>query len=153
MICGNYKELIIPKKLNNQNWEKALAWLKSDAWKDLPQGRTDIDPGFYVLHSTRMSKLRSECQYETHRRYADIQMAIKGSDLLLVSLPEELKIAVPYSEEKDIDFLEGEPEKGHEIVLGFPLAVVLFPLDAHMPNVAMDNKPGETEKVVLKIAL
>ena len=154
MICGNYKELIIPKKLSSPNWEKALAWLKSDAWKDLPEGKTEIDgKNFYVLHTKRMTKMRGECQYETHKLYADIQMVIKGSETFYVSSREDLKEATPYSEEKDIDFLAGEPEKGHDIILSFPLAVAVFPWDAHMPSVAVNGTPAEEEKIVLKIAL
>jgi YhcH/YjgK/YiaL family protein len=156
MICANYKELIIPEKLKSPNWEKALEWLKGDSWKDLPPGKTEIDgPRIYALRQSYTSKLRKDCRYEGHRLYADVQMVIKGSDLVLVCLRDDLKIAEPYSAERDIDFLEGEPDKDkiHEVVLGFPMAAVLFPWDIHMPCVAPDDKPGEIEKVVLKVAL
>ena len=154
MICAPYKELFIPKKLMNANWEKALAWLKADSWKDVPPGRTEIaGPAFYVLRTSYMSKPRNECRYESHRLYADIQMAIKGSELLLVCHREGLKIAEPYSAEKDVDFLEGDPDPLHSIVLECPMAAVLFPWDVHMPSVALDNKPGQIEKVVLKVDL
>ena len=154
MICANYKELIIPEKLKSPNWEKALAWLKADSWKDIPEGKTEIDGSrIYVLRSTRTGKLPAECQYENHRLYADVQMPIKGSELQLVCLQEGLKIAVPYSAEKDVELFEGEPAAVHSIVLSFPLAAVYFPWDVHKPNISVDGRPAEVEKIVLKVAL
>lgn len=154
MICAPYKELIIPENLRSPNWEKALAWLKGDSWKALPLGKTEIDGAkVYVLRSSYTSKPLSECRYESHRLYADIQMVIKGNELLYVCLRDGLEIVQPYSAEKDIDFLEGKPEPLHSVVLGFPLAAVLFPWDVHMPSVAPDGWSGEVEKIVLKIAL
>ena len=154
MICAPYKEVVIPENLRSPNWDKALEWLKSDSWKNLPMGKTEIDgSNFYVLHSSNTTKLLKDCRYESHQRYADIQMGIKGSELILVCSREGLKLTEPYSAEKDIDFLEGEPVNGHTIVLSPPMAVVLFPWDVHMPGVALHNKPGEVEKIVLKVAL
>ena len=154
MICAPYKELIIPEKLKGPNWEKALAWLKADSWKDLPLGKTEIDGSrIYVLRQSFTSVPRNELRYESHRLYADIQMSISGTDLALVCLRDGLKVVEPYSAEKDIDFLEGEPEYEHEIVVSFPLAVVLFPWDVHKPRVVADGKPSQMEKVVLKVAL
>ena len=154
MICASNKELIIPENLMNAHWEKALEWLRGDLWKNIPLGKTEIDgDNVYALRSSYMSKNKNECRYESHRLYADIQMAIKGSELLLVCLRDGLKIAEPYSAEKDIDFLEGEPEVLHRIVLDFPLAVVLFPWDVHMPSVALADRPGKIEKIVVKVAL
>ena len=154
MICAPYNELIIPKNLRSPNWEKALEWLKGENWKNLPDGKTEIDgSNVFVLRSSRLSKPSAECRYESHRRYADIQMAIKGNALIQVCVRDGLKITEPYSEEKDIDFLEGEPNPVHFASLAFPLATVLFPWDVHMPDVALDDVPGELEKIVLKIAM
>ena len=154
MICASYKELMIPEKLMNPYWEKALSWLKKDLWKDIPIGKTEIDESrLYALRSSYASKIRSECRYESHRAYADIHMVIKGSELVLVCQRDGLKIVDPYSLEKDSDLLEGEPEYIHRIVLGFPMAVILFPWDVHMPSVASADRPSEVEKIVLKVAL
>jgi len=154
MICGNYKELVIPEKLKSPNWEKALAWLRTDSWKNIPEGKTEIDgTKVYVLRSNRMSKLRSECKYESHKLYADIQMVIKGGEIQLVCLRDGLNVVVPYSEEKDVDVLDGEAKFVNETVLSSPLAVVYLPWDIHMPNIALDDKPSNVDKIVMKVAL
>ncbi|MCL2320381.1 MAG: YhcH/YjgK/YiaL family protein [Treponema sp.] len=154
MICASYKELAIPAELKSANWEKALAWLKGESWKKLPPGKTEIDGAkVFVLHTSAMNKPLAECRWESHRLYADIQVAIKGSELIQVCQRKGLKVTEPYSAEKDVDFLEGKPEVIHSIVLAFPQAVVLFPWDVHMPSIAPDNKPGQVEKIVIKVAL
>ena len=154
MICAPYKELHIPSNLMNPNWEKALAWLKGDSWKNIPLGKTEINGArLFVLRSSISSRKQIECRYESHRLYADIQMALEGTEILKVCFRESLKVIVPYSAEKDIDFLEGEPEPVHTIILGYPHAVVLFPWDVHMPDVAIDDKPEKIEKIVLKVAM
>ena len=154
MICAPYKELSIPKNLRSPNWDKALEWLKGDNWKNLPAGKTEIDGSkVFVLRSSLLSKPRADCRYESHRLYADIQMAIEGSALILVCVRHGLKITEPYSAEKDIDFLEGEPDPVHRAALAFPLATVLFPWGVHMPDLALDDKPGKLEKIVIKVAL
>jgi YhcH/YjgK/YiaL family protein len=153
MICAPYKELSVPKDLGSPNWDKALAWLKSDSWKNLPDGKTEIDGSkVFVLRSSRTSKLLADCRYESHRLYADIQMAIEGSALILVCVRNGLNITEPYSAEKDVDFLEGEPDPVHRAALAFPLATILFPWDVHMPDLALD-KPGKLEKITMKVAL
>ena len=154
MICAPYKELVIPENLRNSGWKKALEWLKADSWKDIPMGKTEIDGAkIYAIRSTYSSKPLKECRYESHRVYADIQMLIKGTELIQVCFREELKVIELYSAEKDIDFLEGESKPIHSIVLSFPLAAVFFPWDAHMPCIAMDDKPDEVEKIIVKVAL
>ena len=154
MICASYKGLIIPENLKNPNWEKALVWLKEDSWKNLPLRKTEIDgEKLFVRRSSGMSKIQNECRYESHRFYADIQMLIKGSELVLVCPDDGMKVVEPYSEEKDIEFFSGEPEHVHRIVLGFPLVIIFFPWDIHMPSLALDNKPSEIDKIVLKVAL
>ena len=154
MICAPYKELRIPKNLRNPNFDKALEWLKGDNWKNLPDGKTEIDGSkVFVLRATRQTKPPAQGRYESHRIYADIQMAFKGSGLILVCVRDGLKVTEPYTAEKDVDFLTGEPKLIHYAALAFPLATVLFPWDVHMPDTAADDSGGEIEKITMKVAL
>ena len=155
MICAPYKELIIPDSLKSPNWDTALAWLKGDHFKNIPFGeKVEIDGNkVYVRRSSGLTKMRNECRYESHRLYADIQMLIKGSELFLVCPRDGMKISEHYSEEKDVDFLEGEPVLVHSIILTPPLAVAVFPWDLHMPGIALYDKPSDFDKIVMKIAL
>ncbi|GHV36828.1 beta-D-galactosidase [Spirochaetia bacterium] len=166
MVCASYKDLIVPEKFMNPNWEKALAWLKGESWKDLPEGKFEIDGSkVYALRSSYKTKLPEEVQYESHRRYGDIQMLISGAEIILVCNRDTLKVTVPYSNEKDIDFLESVPAPAspvvqsappapvHRVILGGTTAAIFFPEDAHKPCLAFSGPPAEVQKLVIKVAL
>ena len=154
MICAPYKELIIPEKLRSPNWDKAIAWLREDSWKDMPPGTTELDgKRLYVTRSVYMSKKRSERRYESHRINVDVHMVLKGSEAVFVCQRDVLKLVEPYSPENDSDLLDGEPDNVHRMILGFPMVLVLFPWDIHMTSLAPDDMPGEVEKLVFKVAI
>jgi YhcH/YjgK/YiaL family protein len=152
MIIANYKELVIPEKNKSPNWEKALAWLKTDSWKDVPMGKTEIDgSNVFVKHSSYVGKSENEWKYERHRFYADIQMPIKGTELQLVCHRDGLKVDIPYSEENDIEFFEREPGIDSRFILSFPMVAVYFPWEVHMTTLSVDGSPIEIEKVLIKV--
>ena len=154
MICADYHKLIISEKLMNKNWEKALVWLRGEDWKHTPLGKTEIDGSeVYATRSVYISKPPGEGRYESHRLYADIQMVIRGTEIILVCNREKLTPVVPYSQEEDTDFLEGDPPEAHRIILTQPSALVIFPWDAHKPGISFGENPSEVEKLVVKVAL
>ena len=70
-----------------------------------------------------------------------------------VRLYDRLFMVENPNEGKDVDFLEGEPDTYHSIILNFPLVAVYFPWDIHMPNIALNDKPSEIERVIVKVAV
>ena len=153
MICAACNYLAIPEKHMNHNWEKALEWIRAEKWKGLGEGKTEIDGDrVFVSRMKYTSKPIGECRYETHRIYADIQIVLKGAEMTDVCGMKDLQVTTPYSAEKDIEFFDGHPALVHRVILSFPLALVLFPEDAHKPSIALGS-PGEIEKVVFKVAL
>ena len=155
MIVAHYKELLIPDIIKSPNWEKALAWLKADSWKGIPmEDRFAIDgSNVSVRRSSTMTKPESEAQYETHRIYADIQMPIKGMELHMFCSKDGLKIADPYSEEKDVEFYEGNPAFDNRIILCFPMAAIFFPWDAHKTTLSVTGSATEIEKLYFKVRM
>jgi len=153
MICSNLDTLFILEKQENPNWKTALDWLKAQKWKDIPKGKTEIDGDrVYVLNQKYKSKPIEDCRYEAHQKYADIQISLSGVELIEVCRKDTLQTSVPYSTEEDIEFFEGSPDLVHRIVLSHPIALVLFPEDAHKPCIALGN-PQDVEKIVLKVAI
>jgi YhcH/YjgK/YiaL family protein len=153
MICAACNYLTIPEQYMNPNWEKALEWIRVEKWRNLGEGKTEIDGDrVFVSRMKYLSKPIGECRYETHRIYADIQIVLKGVEMADVCDMNDLRETTPYSAEKDIAFFDGNPALVHRVVLAFPLALALFPEDAHKPSIALGN-PAEIEKVVFKVAL
>ena len=86
-------------------------------------------------------------RWEAHRRYIDLQYVVRGTERIgYVNLnnlaPGE------YNAEKDISFHTGN---GDFLTLQPGSFMLLFPEDAHMPGIALDE-PAIVKKVVLKIA-
>ena len=153
MICANIDSLSIPIEDMSPNWKTALDWLKTQKWKNLPEGKSEIDENrVFVLRQNYKSKPIGECRYETHQKYADIQILLSGEELVDVCAKETLQTTEPYSAEKDIEFLDGSPAQIHRVILSYPLALVLFPYDAHKPCIAI-GEPESVEKIVLKVAI
>ncbi|GHV92318.1 hypothetical protein AGMMS50268_28210 [Spirochaetia bacterium] len=81
MIIGSYKNLTLPPELMTPNWEAALKWLAGESWKECPPGKIEIaGEEVYATLSVYTTKLPEETKYESHRRYADIQMVVEGKE-------------------------------------------------------------------------
>jgi len=153
MICSRLDSLFIPEEQMSMNFKTALDWLKAQKWKDLPEGKTEIaGDSVYVLSQKYKSKPIGDCRYETHQKYIDIQILLNGVELVEVCAKDFLQTTVPYSTEKDIEFLDGNPALFHRVVLSYPTALVLFSEDAHKPCIAVGS-PEDVEKIVLKVAI
>lgn len=158
MIIAHYNELMIPGSINSLHWQKALEWLSKDRWREIPLGQTEIDGNnVFAKRSAYLGKSECERRYEMHRVYADIQMPIQGSELQLFcfedGFKDGLKTAVPYSQERDIEFFEGEPEIANRIILTFPMVAVFFPWDIHKTCVSPDGSPTEIDKIIVKVLM
>jgi YhcH/YjgK/YiaL family protein len=153
MIIANYNELIIPERIKSPNWEKALAWLKSDSWKDLPMGNTEIDgTNVFAKHTSYVTKPENEKKYERHRFYADVQMLIKGTEIQMLHHRDGLKAAVSYSEENDVEFFERDPDVDSRCILSFPLVAVYFPWEVHKTTISV-NGSMEIERILIKVLM
>lgn len=135
-------------------FSQAADWIAAGSWRGAPDGRIEIaGGGLYALLMSYDTKAASDCAYEYHRRYADIQILLSGSEYVDVRPAEALPEKTPYDEAKDIGFLlDGGP--GGEVRLGLApgFAAVFFPEDAHKPCLAVGS-PARVRKLVVKVAL
>ena len=98
------------------HWMKDVGTGKLDSLTDgrhviVPAASGALQTGLpEVFANVEMTQLRktSEAGFERHRRYADIQIVLRGSEAFEVAM-ENLKPTVPYSKERDIEFFEAEP--------------------------------------------
>ncbi|MDR2102370.1 MAG: YhcH/YjgK/YiaL family protein [Treponema sp.] len=154
MIIGSYKHLTVPRELQSPNWETAFKWLAEEKWKDLPEGKVEIAGSrVYATRSLYIPKPFEDTKYETHRRYADIQILQEGTEIMFVCDPGNLNSQAPYNPEGDFEFFTGNPSGAHRIILTNPLAAILFPSDAHRPGIAATENPSPVKKLVVKVYL
>ncbi|MGL4998718.1 MAG: YhcH/YjgK/YiaL family protein [Fusobacteriaceae bacterium] len=95
-----------------------------------------------------LTKNLEDCFFETHKKYLDIQMIVKGEENIGYSDIEELEITVPFNAEKDVEKQSGASQNIFK--MKEDNFVIFFPEEPHMPCIKT-NENKEIKKVVFKI--
>ena len=137
-----------------------------DAYKGIHPG---VYKGMEILRDTDFSALEDKRYYvdgedlffflttyetqpvndtpEAHIKYIDIQCLISGTEHMNVGALEDMEEEVLPRPEGDIRFYRGKTDT---VTLCPGKFAVLFPGDAHAPNIAV-GKPEKVRKVVIKV--
>lgn len=130
--------------------KKALLYLQQNNLSNTQNGKYEIEQDkIFAIVQDYQTKQKETAKLEAHKKYIDIQFIIKGKEQLGCTHIDNTSISIPYDEEKDIMFLDGNcdfltAEQGDFLIF--------FPHDAHMPSLAID-KPSYVKKVVIKIKI
>ncbi len=93
----------------------------------------------------------SEKRYEAHRRHADIQYLVSGTERILHTPATLLAMETPYNEQEDIAFYE-DPEASSSLLLREGDIAIFHPGDAHKPG-CMAGARHRVKKVVVKVRI
>lgn len=118
--------------------------------ENTPGGRYDIDEKTYVSVDTYETKPHEICFPEAHKRYIDIQLLLSGEERLDFINSEGLTVKDEYNPEKDIMFFEN-PVRMNSVFLEKDYFVLLYPHDAHRPQMKVSNSSQIVKKVVVKV--
>ena len=133
---------------------KAVAFIR-DLPADAALGRHEIDgTAMYANVMEYETSADRPVRYEVHRKYADLQAVITGSETVYARMAEGLAVETPYDPEKDCEFLAADgkaSEVGLQLFPGY--FTLLFPQDAHMGKGETFLGGNKLKKVVVKIAL
>jgi biofilm protein TabA len=155
-ICGE-KAMICDMLSNweryaalNRNFDKAFRFLVS-CRKQIPSvGRYDID-GDTVYANVQHYETVSEDskQWETHRRYIDIQYLADGKELLgYLNTQNETNQGI-YQEKTDCQLISSK--EGTFLCMGADMFAILYPGEFHKPGCIWD-KARYVDKIVVKVA-
>ena len=103
----------------------------------------------YAVSMEYDTKPYSEGKNEAHRRYIDIQIVLKGTEMIYASCVDDLMVIQQYDGDKDVLFLEKSDENA--ILMNEGKFCIFFPWDAHMPGMACDDGVSRVKKVVFKV--
>lgn len=147
MIVDSIENSALYEKVN-ESFARVFEVLKTLNENSEP-GKIVIDEGNVWVNVQRIGERPpvSSLKFEEHRKFIDVHYIVKGKESFGYSNTDRLTVCVPYSEEKDIEFSEGEISK---IFLNAGDFCVTYPCDAHIPS--MENlSDGDMIRAVAKI--
>ena len=118
--------------------------------ENTPLGRYTIDDRAYASIAEYETKPHENCFFEAHKKYIDIQLLLKGRERLDFRHIDGLTTKNDYNEEKDIIFYEDSETMG-SVKLMPEYFAMLYPQDAHRPQMNASDKGECVKKVVIKI--
>lgn len=131
-------------------YAKAVDFLKNTDLHSLAAGRYEIDgKNVYANVLEYTTSPWEEVKYEAHNNYTDIQYMIDGSEVMAYVPVNELEVAIPYNEEKDVTKYQ-DSARGFQFVVNIGQYMIFQPWDGHKPNVANET-PAAVKKIVVKI--
>ncbi len=129
----------------------ALDYLKKVNLKEMKLGKHEIKDWLYINVQEYITKNKSECKFESHKKYVDIQMMIDGIEAIETSDIDKLELETAYDEDKDVMFWKQKSNQMRSVISDGSY-VILYPQNAHMPCVAID-KPIKVKKLVAKVLI
>ena len=135
------------------NFQKAIQHVLSTDFFALEPGKYPIDgDNVFAIVNEYMTKPVSECDPESHRDYADIQILLSGIERFGYAPLTGQPATTPYDEEKDVALYSIATEDLSYITLRPGEFIIFFPSDIHQPQV-YTHQPDLVRKVVVKVAL
>ena len=95
------------------------------------------------------TKLPEDAVLEAHRNYVDIQAVLTGAEGFEYSPADSIEIDKPYDDLKDVEFYRRTAQGQTRIDLYPGMFLTLFPQDAYMPSLTVNNSPEVIKQVVL----
>jgi YhcH/YjgK/YiaL family protein len=134
-----------------ERFAKGFAFLRRGGLGELPAGRHEIDGDeVYALVMEVDLKPMEEGLWEAHRRYADIQYVVSGTERMGITDISTLKTSKPYDAKGDAELFVGS---GQSVLVAAGCFAVFLPQDGHMPGLRPGTEAAKVKKVVVKVRL
>jgi YhcH/YjgK/YiaL family protein len=121
--------------------------------KDIKLGKYYLEQNDFANIETYSTKNYEDAKFEIHKKYIDIQLLISGKEQIYIKHKNDISEEPEYNEEKDIAFYAEPLNNSDFVTLNGTNFVMIFPHEAHAPQVAIDNISNKVKKVVLKIEI
>jgi YhcH/YjgK/YiaL family protein len=144
----NQQEFARQYHLNKIYWDKAFAFLKEHNLQTIAPGKYPIDgDNVYATVTEDPSKNFDKTNWESHRKYIDLQCIITGEEKMGVWPVAKATVTKEYDEKKDVANYSAEGK----FYVGTPgTFFIFFPSDAHRPNITPGGNKT-VKKIVIKI--
>lgn len=128
----------------------AFDFLQFSKVKELHLGRYELGNNVYANVEEYDTYLRCERQYEHHKKYIDVQVILEGEEIIEVAPVFQLQRSTEYDAKRDVGFFYNSV-KGEQFLLSKGDFLVIYPGQAHMPCLQMNEEKARVKKMVIKI--
>jgi len=130
---------------------QAFELLVSPESRTWPDGRVQLDGDRIIaMPQGYLTRPVSQCRWEAHRRYIDIQYIVSGEEKMGWAPVATLCPETTFDESADVGFFTGT---GDFVTVREGIFALFFPHDAHMPCMQVGDTPAQVRKVVMKVAV
>ena len=144
----NKKEFAKQYQANKVYWDKAFAYLKNTDLNPLPKGKYPIDEdNVFASVTTDSTKDFDKTNWESHRKYIDLQYVIQGEEKIGVYPVSKATVTKVYDEKRDVANYSADGKLYTAVPDTF---FIFFPSDAHRPNITPGGNKAD-KKIVIKI--
>ena len=131
--------------------DKAIEYIANLNFPKLRPGKYEVSEDFYYTVQEYKAFGDDVNQYESHRKYIDIQWVYEGKERLLVTDIKGMTPSDEYNEINDVVHYI-EPNNSSAMMMSSGSCAILFPKDAHKPARFL-NEDCIVKKVVGKVLL
>jgi YhcH/YjgK/YiaL family protein len=133
-----------------ERFQKALEFLQVTDINLLANGTLELDgKNIFAIVSEYDTKPFEEGQWESHKKYYDVQFVAGGEEKIGYVFKDKMKLLTDYNEDNDFILWEGE---GDFLTVKAGDFLILGPDDVHMPSIQV-NGPSKVKKVVIKVLI
>lgn len=119
--------------------------------KDIKTGRYELIDKDYANVETYTTKPVRSGKFEAHNNYIDIQILLEGSERIYYTGTSDVSVDTPYDAERDIKFYADKIDKSDYVTLNGRNFAMIFPHEAHAPQISADENLSTVKKVVVKV--
>lgn len=149
MIAGSLETLNNYGTIN-PGFEAAFQLIRKSIANNEADGKYESEKGLYYLVLTYEARPVAEGEFETHRKYIDVQYIVEGIERMQWLPLCRKGEGKGYNPEKDVEFYTDVPDST-EIIAASGEFYIFMPDDVHKPSLRLENKAAKVKKIVVKV--
>jgi len=150
MITGKLSDLQLYKMLS-PNFDRAIDYVLNTRFAEMEPGKYEVDAeNIFAIVNEFTTKPVEACEPERHRKYADIQLIVSGTEKFGYCPLISQQPTTDFLPDNDVAFYNNDVSTLNYITLSADQFIIFLPGDIHQPEVCAD-RPSVVKKVVMKV--
>lgn len=119
---------------------------------DMEEKKYEIDgDNIFAKVMSYQTSASEQCKIEAHNEYIDIQATLVGCEGIDIYERNKLSVLETYSSQNDIEFFQSTEEPYISVSNNVGYFSLIFPEEAHKPQISVDGKCSVIKKFVIKV--